>query len=526
MTIRNLRIVFAKELVDITRDRRTLIFMILVPILVMPGLFGLIGKLTSSGVERLREQTSVVAIVGGERAPSMVRLLRGLDAAAGNPTFLIELADPTLAGGLMHMLTPEETADVMEIVAADREALSEDDLGDARFLDVVDFEAQTAVGKNVYVRGPPSFLADAARLRLLGSARILRERGALDEEPQARKLEDLRLLADRRRLAAMSDEERAVVDADLAALDVFGQELTAALEAERYHAVVIFHEGFQEALAADGTARYSVLYDDSIDKSGVARSKVSGFLDKLSTGIVRSRVVGLDLDASVLRPLARAEINVGRERSVLAVLLPYIVILMCLLGAIFPAIDLGAGEKERGTLETLLVTPARRIELVLGKFLVITASALVAAMLNIASLTLSVKLGMLEGIGATGITFEPMAVAVSVLAMLPVSALFAAALLAISIFAKSFKEANSYAGPMQIAVIVPALVSFIPGIELTLPLALVPLVSVSLALKEAWSGIFQWDAIAVLLISSAVYAAAMLAFCVRWFQREEVLFRT
>lgn len=85
MTIRNLRIVFAKELVDITRDRRTLIFMVLVPILVMPGLFGLIGKLTTSGVERLREQTSVVAIVGGERAPSMVRLLRGLDAAAGNP---------------------------------------------------------------------------------------------------------------------------------------------------------------------------------------------------------------------------------------------------------------------------------------------------------------------------------------------------------------------------------------------------------------------------------------------------------
>jgi sodium transport system permease protein len=133
---------------------------------------------------------------------------------------------------------------------------------------------------------------------------------------------------------------------------------------------------------------------------------------------------------------------------------------------------------------------------------------------------------MMKEIGATGIRFEPMAVLVSALSMLPVAALFAAALLAISIFARTYKEAQSYTGPLQIAVIIPALVSFMPGIELTRSLALVPLVNVSLVLKEAWSGIFQWDCIAILLVSSAAYAAIMLAFCVRWFQREEVLFRT
>jgi sodium transport system permease protein len=327
-------------------------------------------------------------------------------------------------------------------------------------------------------------------------------------------------------LRNLSEAERAALDEQLADFDAMRRELAAGLEAGAFHAVLVFHDGFGDALHGDGTARYSVLYDEPQEKSSIARRKVIGFLDRLSEGLVRSRIVDHGLSATVLDPLSSEAVNVGRERNMLALFLPYVVILMCFAGAIYPAIDLGAGEKERGTLETLLVTPADRIELVLGKFLVITLGALTAAMLNIASLTVTMKLGLLAEAAVSGLELDPKAIILSAVLMLPVAALFASVLLALSIFAKTFKEAQSYTAPINMAIIVPAFFSMIPGIELTIPLALVPLVNVSLALKEAWAGIFQWDCLAVLVVSSAVYAAAALVFCVKWFQREEVLFRT
>jgi sodium transport system permease protein len=517
MRLKNVGIIFRKEVTDIVRDRRTLGFMVLLPILVIPGLMWVLGKVADSGKKRLQENTSILAIVGGDQTPSMVRLLEGLGNAA-DPGFLTELDDPLLADGLMHLMSPEEAADAFMAMSS----IDPEKLEGARFLSVVDFEPATAAGKELFAGGPPEFLADAARLRLLSSAQALER---MDEAAQE-ELADPALIADRQRLRNLSEAERAALDEQLADFDAMRRELAAGLEAGAFHAVLVFHDGFGDALHGDGTARYSVLYDEPQEKSSIARRKVIGFLDRLSEGLVRSRIVDHGLSATVLDPLSSEAVNVGRERNMLALFLPYVVILMCFAGAIYPAIDLGAGEKERGTLETLLVTPADRIELVLGKFLVITLGALTAAMLNIASLTVTMKLGLLAEAAVSGLELDPKAIILSAVLMLPVAALFASVLLALSIFAKTFKEAQSYTAPINMAIIVPAFFSMIPGIELTIPLALVPLVNVSLALKEAWAGIFQWDCLAVLVVSSAVYAAAALVFCVKWFQREEVLFRT
>ncbi len=517
MKLKNVRIIFLKELADIVRDRRTLGFMVLLPILFIPGIMWVLGKVIDSGEKRLREDVSILAVVGGEHAPSMVRLLDGLENAS-DPTFLAEVGDPLLAEGLMHILSPEETADAMMAAGS----MDTERLEGARFISTVDFDPVTEAGKELFAGGRPDFLADGARLRLLSSSQ------ALDRMEQA-ELEDLTdpaLIADRQRLRNLPDAERASFEEDLAAFDVLKRELAAGLEARSFHALLVFHEGFGDALHGDGTAHYSVLYDEPQEKSSIARRKVVGFLDRLSEGLVRSRVVDHGLPGTVLDPFSSETVNVGRKRNVLALFLPYVVILMCFAGAIYPAIDLGAGEKERGTLETLLVTPAARTELVFGKFLVITLAALVASMLNIASLTVTMKLGLMAEAAVSGLELDPKAILLSVVLMLPVAALFAAVLLAISIFAKSFKEAQSYTAPINMGIIVPAFFSMIPGIELTIPLALVPLVNVSLALKEAWAGIFQWDCLAVLVVSSAVYAGAALLFCVKWFQREEVLFRT
>ncbi len=104
--------------------------------------------------------------------------------------------------------------------------------------------------------------------------------------------------------------------------------------------------------------------------------------------------------------------------------------------------------------------------------------------------------------------------------------LFSAALLAISLFAKSFKEAQSYISPLMIVVVLPAVAAVLPGVELNTALALVPVLNTSLVCKEIVTGTYHWGYIALIFASSCVYAAAALRIAVKLFQREDVLFRT
>jgi len=109
--------------------------------------------------------------------------------------------------------------------------------------------------------------------------------------------------------------------------------------------------------------------------------------------------------------------------------------------------------------------------------------------------------------------------------IVPLAVLFSAALLAISLLAKSMKEAQSYLSPLTIVVIAPAIVSVLPGVELNAGLSLIPIVNTSLVTKEIVSGTFHWGYIALIFFSSCLYAAAALWAAIRLFQREDVLFR-
>jgi sodium transport system permease protein len=107
----------------------------------------------------------------------------------------------------------------------------------------------------------------------------------------------------------------------------------------------------------------------------------------------------------------------------------------------------------------------------------------------------------------------------------PVAMLFAALLLTISLFAKSYKEAQSYVSPLIIVVIMPAMMGMLPGIELSAKTALIPILNLSLVCKEMLSGVWHWHYIALIFGSTALYAAIAVALCVRMFNREDVIFR-
>jgi sodium transport system permease protein len=203
--------------------------------------------------------------------------------------------------------------------------------------------------------------------------------------------------------------------------------------------------------------------------------------------------------------------------------------------------DLTAGEKERGTMETLLCTPVARLDLVIGKFLMILTASLgtVACSLLSMALTFSIGGGLMAQrmAGGTGsaqrtaskissmTTIDPMGMLAVVGIVLPMVVLFAAALFTISLFAKSFKEAQSYVSPLIIVIVMPAAIGMLPGVELNTRLALVPILNVSLASKELVSGVWHWNYLAIIFGSSCVYAAGALALAVKMFNREDVIFR-
>jgi sodium transport system permease protein len=299
--------------------------------------------------------------------------------------------------------------------------------------------------------------------------------------------------------------------------------------------------GFEATLKA-GTPQTVTLYHyEGEMKSGLGVSAVERFFRDLREKTIERRLTDRGLPADVVKPFEVKRQNVAPPEKVggnlIGGLIPYIIIILCFTGAMYPAIDLTAGEKERGTMETLLCSPVHRVNIVLGKFLMVMTASIATMCLTLLSTGVSFALGgsfftggtktVAAGQAAAGMmpSIDPLGI-FGVFAMIaPVAMLFAALLLTISLYAKSYKEAQSYVSPLIIVVIMPAMMGMLPGIELTAKTALIPILNLSLVCKEMLSGVWHWHYIALIFGSTCVYAAAALALCVRMFNREDVMFR-
>ena len=403
MSLRNIGIVYRKELIDSLRDRRTLISMIAVPLLLMPLLtIGLLVVMIRQVGEASEEVTKVM-ILGGENSPNVRRDLQKLEGVKIVPQksdYAEEISDKQIRAAV-------------EIPA--------------------DFDAKLAAGEPM-------------------SVKIYMYQGEL--------------------------------------------------------------------------------------KSGFGAGRLEKFFRDFRDRAIRGRLEARHLPADLVHPFDIKEQNVAPPEKVggalIGGLVPYFIILLCLTGAMYPAMDLTAGEKERGTIETILCSPVSRTHLVLGKFLMVLTASVATAVLSVISMVVSFGVGkkMLLSVanGAANsilqITLTAKAV-ISVFTMvMPLAVLFSAALLAIALFAKSFKEAQSYISPLMIVVVMPAVAAVLPGVELNTALALVPVLNTSLVSKEIMTGTYHWKYIAIIFASSCIYAAGAIAIAVKLFQREDVLFRT
>ena len=302
--------------------------------------------------------------------------------------------------------------------------------------------------------------------------------------------------------------------------------------------VVEIPEGFERSLAEQKEQTVLIHDYDGDLKSDTARGKIEKYFNDYRDSVVKDRLAARNLPVTVLKPFEVKPHNVAPpEKSGGALFfggfIAYIVVFLCLNGGMHPAMDLTAGEKERGTMETILSSPISRTHLVLGKFLLVLTTALTTAALSVVSMAISFSIvNALHTkpvqAGESDVTLHiGFGAALSVFIMaLPLAVLFASVLLTISSFAKSYKEAQSYITPLLFIVILPAIAAMLPGVELNLKLALIPVLNVSLLCKELVIGTYHWNYIAIIFASTCVYAAAALFLAVKMFQRESVLFRS
>jgi sodium transport system permease protein len=298
-------------------------------------------------------------------------------------------------------------------------------------------------------------------------------------------------------------------------------------------ALMVVPKSFDKAIALESPTEIEIFYDEAEIRSGFAVDRLDSVLASFRKVTISERLRQHEISEDVIKPFDIISRNVASMKKVagetLGAMLPYLIIIMCFMGAMYPAIDLAAGEKERGTLETLLVSPASRGEFVVGKYLVILSTGTVAALLSMASLTFSLNhmaSGIMKFTGEIlSIDFDLTTVILVLMTVLPLAGIFSAILLSVSIFARSFKEAQSYITALNMFIILPAFVSLLPGVELDYKIALIPVVNVSMIIKEAVSGSVQWNYVIVTFVSTNMLAAALLYFAKKWFEKESVLFR-
>lgn len=299
-------------------------------------------------------------------------------------------------------------------------------------------------------------------------------------------------------------------------------------------AAVIIPNGFQASLENGNAETIQIDYYEGEIKSEFGADHLEKALKDYRESIVKKRLEAKNLPDNLLTPFATKRDNVAPPEKVggasVGGFIGYIVIILSMTGAIYPAIDLTAGEKERGTMETILSSPISRLDLVLGKFLLVFSASLATAILSVTSMGVSFAYmghSMTNNAGhQISMNLGLTSVVAVFLMALPLSILFSAALMTIALFAKTYKEAQSYLTPMTFLVVIPAVASVMPGVELTPKLALIPILNTSLICKEIITGTYHWGSIFLIFASTCVYAAIAIFLAVKTFQRESVLFRS
>jgi sodium transport system permease protein len=312
------------------------------------------------------------------------------------------------------------------------------------------------------------------------------------------------------------------------------EDLEEALQDGDLKVALTIPPGFSAAIAAEEPVSVTVSTDQTTMMSGQAASRVRSMIESFNRQVVAQRMAARGIDVQLLQPIVVETENLASEEQMggawLAMLLPMFIAVWAVAGGMYTAIDVTAGEKERGTLEALLAAPASRLQIVLGKLLAVATTSGTAVLLSVLSMYLSLRYfgGSALMIGSQAEFSLPPAAIVSLLVVaLPMIVMISSLEMAISTYARNFKQAQNYIMPLQLAVMLPA-VFVVLGTEIwDMPPGAhaIPVVGALLSFQGILAGRPDAAGIALSVGSSLLYAAICVAAAIFVFTREAVLFR-
>jgi sodium transport system permease protein len=289
-------------------------------------------------------------------------------------------------------------------------------------------------------------------------------------------------------------------------------------------AVLIVWPGLDDAITRKGLGQLTMYFDSVRPASEKAVSRLDSELRGFRLDLLKQREKDLGLTPGFTRALETRQEDVApsqrRAGSFLGGVLPLLLIMLSAIGALNPAIDLTAGEKDRATMQTMLCAPVTTLEIVAGKFLAVWSISLLGALANAASIGLSLG-QILAKVG--GLSLSPLTFLLAFACLLPITCTVSALFLAVAALGRDVKDATNFLTPTFSLLILPISVTMLPGIELTLGTSFVPLVNVALLIKALFTGDARIDTVFLVLAASALYAMLTLLFAARTFSREQIL---
>ena len=313
----------------------------------------------------------------------------------------------------------------------------------------------------------------------------------------------------------------------------YGRDPVDRVKVRHADAGLVIPAGFEAVVRASRPASIQVVQNTTSNGSGTAVAELEAVLGRYSAGAVAARLAALHVPLSVLTPVGLGAIDVSTKQErggfLLSFILPLFIVLWSITGGMYTAMDVSAGEKERSTLEALLLTPATRLQITLGKLMAVSTVAFITIVAALSSMVYSLARFPIadDAGGQFRAQIDPSILPLIFLLGILLALAFSALELALGILARSFKEAQSYITPLYLASFIPvAVINSIPGLKPPPGLFLIPGVNAVLLFKEALLGHTDPFHAAVTLLSLLVFASVAVAITVFMFTREQVLLKT
>ncbi len=308
-----------------------------------------------------------------------------------------------------------------------------------------------------------------------------------------------------------------------------------ALEEGTIKTILVIESGFKEKLKAQLPIQIKLVYDEVSSESSMASSVVEDVISEYSEGIRLERLNALGIDPDRLNPTIitqEAYIPEGEESKgsgvglmMMTFLLPFLLMLYPVVGGMPAAIDLGAGEKERLSLEPLLSTGADRMSILVGKYITVLITSIIGVITSIVGILVAAKLS--PEMVPLGVKISPLSMLILVGVSLTIAMILSGLMLSISVFAKSYKEAGTYLSPITIILMVPTyLTMFMDVKRISTGLFFIPLLNSVLLMKEALLDIINPLHMAITFSISLVLVGVSLLFMKYMFNKESVIFRS